>query len=77
MKWRTIGILAGLAAVALGWLLTTGLVMVAWFTAMAMPLPRVLGFAAQLWLAGHGAGAGCKRRDNFFASRRADSPDPD
>lgn len=48
---------AGLAAVALGWLLTTGLVMVAWFTAMAMPLPRVLGFAAQLWLAGHGAGA--------------------
>ena len=51
------GLAGGAAAAVVGWLLVTGLVMLAWFTAMAMPLPRVLGFAGQLWLAAHGAGA--------------------
>ncbi|MFT3861817.1 DUF6350 family protein [Micropruina sp.] len=48
---------AGAAAAVVGWLLVIGLVMVGWFTAMAIPVPRMLGFAGQLWLAGHGAGA--------------------
>lgn len=48
---------AGALAALVGWLLVTGLVMAGWFTAMAIPLPRVLGFAGQLWLAAHGAGA--------------------
>ncbi len=47
----------GAAAAMVGWLLVIGLVMIGWFTAMAMPVPRMLGFAGQLWLAGHGAGA--------------------
>lgn len=47
----------GVASALAGWLLVAGLVMVGWFTAMAMPVPDALGFAAQLWLAGHGAGA--------------------
>ena len=51
------GIAGGAAAAVVGWLLVTGMVMVGWFTAMAMPLPRVLGFAGQLWLGAHGAGA--------------------
>ncbi len=51
------GLAGGAAAAVVGWLLVTGMVMVGWFTAMAMPLPRVLGFAGQLWLGAHGAGA--------------------
>lgn len=47
----------GAAAAMVGWLLVIGLVMIGWFTAMAIPVPRMLGFAGQLWLAGHGAGA--------------------
>ena len=48
---------AGAASVIAGWLLVAGLVMIGWFTAMAMPVPTALGFAGQLWLAGHGVGA--------------------
>ena len=51
------GLAAGAVAALAGWLLVTGVVLVGWFTAMALPLPRALGFASQLWLAGHGAGA--------------------
>lgn len=49
---------AGAVAALAGWLLVVGVVLLAWFTAMAIPLPSVLTFAGQLWLAGHGAGAG-------------------
>lgn len=52
-----VALAAGAASALAGWLLVVGMVMVGWFTAMAMPLPVALGFAAQLWLAGHGAGA--------------------
>ena len=52
-----VALLAGAASGVVGWLLVTGVVMMAWFTAMAIPLPAALGFASQLWLAAHGAGA--------------------
>lgn len=52
-----VALAAGLASAIAGWLLVAGLVMTAWFTAMAMPVQTALGFAAQFWLAGHGAGA--------------------
>ncbi|MFT4293785.1 MAG: DUF6350 family protein [Micropruina sp.] len=52
-----VALAAGAASGIAGWLLTAGLVMVAWFTAMAMPVPTALGFASQFWLAGHGIGA--------------------
>lgn len=48
---------AGALSGLVGWLLVTGLVMAAWFTAMAMPLPTALGFAGQVWLSAHGLGA--------------------
>lgn len=48
---------AGAAAAVVGWLLVAGLVMTAWFTAMAIPLGQALTVAGQLWLAGLGAGA--------------------
>ncbi len=44
------GVLAGLA----GLLLVTGVVMIAWFSAIAIALPAVLNFAAQVWLLAHG-----------------------
>lgn len=44
------GLLAGLA----GSLLLAGVVMVAWFSAIAIELPAVLAFAAQSWLLAHG-----------------------
>lgn len=52
-----VALAAGAASVIAGWLVVAGLVMVGWFTAMAMPVPVALGFAAQLWLGGHGVGA--------------------
>ncbi|MFT4216145.1 MAG: DUF6350 family protein [Micropruina sp.] len=52
-----VALLGGAASALAGWLLVAGLVMVGWFTAMAMPVPVALGFAGQFWLAGHGAGA--------------------
>lgn len=44
------GVLAGLA----GLLVVAGLVMVAWFSAIAIAVPTVLAFAAQAWLLAHG-----------------------
>lgn len=44
------GVLAGLA----GSLLVTGVVMIAWLSALAIALPTALGFAAQVWLLAHG-----------------------
>ncbi len=52
-----VALAAGAASALAGWLLVSGLVMIGWFTAMAMPVQNALGFAGQLWLAGHGAGA--------------------
>lgn len=52
-----VALIAGAASALAGWLLVAGLVMVGWFTAMAMPVPTALGFAGQFWLAGHGVGA--------------------
>lgn len=52
-----VALAAGAASALAGWLLVSGLVMIAWFTAMAMPVPTALGFAGQFWLAGHGVGA--------------------
>ncbi len=53
----SVALVGGAGAALVGWLLVTGLVMLGWFTAMGLPLPQVLGFAGQLWLAAHGAGA--------------------
>ncbi len=44
------GLLAGLA----GSLLVAGVVMIAWLSALAIALPTVLRFAAQVWLLAHG-----------------------
>ncbi|MFT3969389.1 MAG: DUF6350 family protein [Micropruina sp.] len=52
-----VALIGGAASALAGWLLVSGLVMIGWFTAMAMPVPTALGFAGQLWLAGHGVGA--------------------
>lgn len=52
-----VALIGGAASALAGWLLVSGLVMIGWFTAMAMPVPTALGFAGQVWLAGHGAGA--------------------
>lgn len=52
-----VALATGAASALAGWLLVSGLVMVGWFTAMAMPVPTALGFAGQMWLAGHGVGA--------------------
>ena len=52
-----VALAAGAASALIGWLLVSGLVMIGWFTAMAMPVSTALGFAGQFWLAGHGVGA--------------------
>ena len=44
------GVLAGLA----GALLVTGVLMIAWLSAIAIPLQAVLGFAGGVWLLAHG-----------------------
>lgn len=44
------GVLAGVA----GTLLVAGVVMIAWLSAIAIALPSVLTFAAQVWLLAHG-----------------------
>ncbi|MFZ1411897.1 MAG: DUF6350 family protein, partial [Micropruina sp.] len=51
------GALAGATAAASGWVLVTAFCLIAWFTATAMPIPTVLGFASSFWLTAHGAGA--------------------
>lgn len=44
------GVVAGLA----GSLLVAGILLIAWLSAIAIALPTVLGFAAQVWLLAHG-----------------------
>lgn len=51
-------LIAGATGAAAGWVVCVGLTLVGWFTAMAIPVPTMLGFATQLWLGGHAAGAG-------------------
>lgn len=51
------GLLAGAAAAIAGWLTITGLVFVVWLTVTAVPVPTVLQFSSQVWLAANGAGA--------------------
>ena len=54
LPWPIASLAAGVAAAVGGWLLITGVVLVSWFTAMAMPIPTVLHFASQVWLLAHG-----------------------
>lgn len=57
MPWPVASAVGGLVAGLSGWLLITGVALVSWFTAMAMPIPQVLRFSSQVWLLAHGGGA--------------------
>ncbi|MDQ7992451.1 MAG: DUF6350 family protein, partial [Propionicimonas sp.] len=57
LPWPLAAAAGGALAAVVGWLLLVGVVGVAWFTAIAIPLPDVLVFCSQLWLLGHGGGA--------------------
>ena len=54
LPWPLAALLAGLAAAGVGWLLTAGVAAVAWFSAIAVPLPQVISFASGFWLLSHG-----------------------
>ena len=57
LPWPAASLLGGLVAALGGWLLVTGLTLVSWFTAMAMPIPQVLRLSSQVWLLAHGGAA--------------------
>lgn len=57
LPWPVAAASGGLVAALAGWLLVTGVAMVAWFTAMAMAVPQVLRFSSQVWLLAHGGRA--------------------
>lgn len=57
LPWPVAAVTGGLLAALAGWLLVTGVALVAWFTAMAMSVPQVLRFSSQVWLLAHGGSA--------------------
>ena len=54
LPWPLAALGGGFAAGLAGSLLVVGVVMIAWLSAIAIALPTVLGFAAQVWLLAHG-----------------------
>ena len=54
LPWPLAALGGGLVAGLAGSLLVVGVVMVAWLSAIAIALPTVIGFAAQVWLLAHG-----------------------
>ncbi len=57
LPWPLAALAAGLVAALGGWLLITGLALVSWFTAMAIPIQTVLRLSSQVWLLAHGGPA--------------------
>ncbi len=54
LPWPVAAAVGGGLAALVGWLLVTGVATLAWFTAIAMPLPDVLAFSSRIWLLAHG-----------------------
>ncbi|MGC3995911.1 MAG: DUF6350 family protein [Propionicimonas sp.] len=54
LPWPVAAVGGGVLAALAGAVLVAGVVLVAWLSAIAIALPTVLGFAAQVWLLAHG-----------------------
>ncbi|MCA0295939.1 MAG: DUF6350 family protein [Actinobacteria bacterium] len=54
VPWPVAALGGGVFAALAGAVVVAGVVLVAWLSAIAIPLPKVLDFAAQVWLLGHG-----------------------
>lgn len=54
LPWPVASLGGGLLAALCGSVLVAGVVLVAWLSAIAIPLPAVLAFSAQVWLLAHG-----------------------
>jgi hypothetical protein len=54
LPWPLAALGGGLVAAVAGTLLVAGVMLVAWFSAIAIPLATMLDFAAQVWLLAHG-----------------------
>ena len=54
LPWPLAAALGGALAAGVGWMLAVGVALVAWFTALPMPLPELLSVCSRLWLLAHG-----------------------
>ena len=54
LPWPVAAIGGGVLAALAGALVVTGVVMVAWLSAITIAIPQVLSFSAQVWLLAHG-----------------------
>jgi hypothetical protein len=54
LPWPVAAIGGGIAAALAGVLLVSGVVLIAWLSAISIPVPAVLAFAGQTWLLAHG-----------------------
>ena len=54
LPWPVAALGGGVAAGLAGALLVSGVMLVAWLSAIAVPLPTVLAFAGEVWLLAHG-----------------------
>lgn len=54
LPWPLAAVLGGALAAGVGWMLAVGVALVAWFSALPMPLPDLLAMCSRLWLLAHG-----------------------
>jgi len=54
LPWSVAALGGGVLAGLVGAMLVAGVMLIAWLSAIAIPLPTVLAFAAQTWLLAHG-----------------------
>ena len=54
LPWPLAAVGGGVATALAGALLVAGVMLLAWLSAIAVPVPTLLGFAAQVWLLGNG-----------------------